>query len=182
MWGPGNQIDNSASTSTLIISDSVVQGGYPGGFHIITADPRLGELGNYGGSTPTIPLLPGSSAIDAVNATQCPATDQRGIPRPQGAACDLGAFEARTMLAVIVVGDGTVTSQPAGINCPTGLCAMDYAPGTVVTLTATPHAGSNVVWGGACFGSAQCVVTLTAAREVIAAFTSNFAYLPIMRK
>ena len=181
LWGNTAFIDGQIA-GTLTISDSVVQGGYPGGSNIITTDPRLGPLGDYGGSTPTIPLLPGSSAVDAVNAAQCPATDQRGIQRPQGAACDLGAFEARAMLAIIVVGDGTVTSQPAGINCPTDLCAMDYAPGTVVTLTATPHSGSPFVWGGAYWGSAQCVVTLTAAQVVIATFTSNLVYLPIMHR
>ncbi len=53
----------------------------------------LGTLGNYGGSTQTIPILAGSSAIDAGTDTGCPATDQRGIARPQGAHCDIGAFE-----------------------------------------------------------------------------------------
>jgi hypothetical protein len=58
------------------------------------ADPTLGQLGNFGGDTPTIPLLTGSPAIDAIDATACPAADQRGIPRPQGEHCDIGAFEA----------------------------------------------------------------------------------------
>jgi hypothetical protein len=38
-------------------------------------------------------LLPGSPAIDAGDNTHCPATDQRDIARPQGAKCDIGAFE-----------------------------------------------------------------------------------------
>src|SRR6185312_16287019 len=37
--------------------------------------------------------LPGSPAIDGGGADGCPKTDQRGITRPQGAACDIGAFE-----------------------------------------------------------------------------------------
>ncbi len=56
-------------------------------------DPELGVLGNYGGPTQTIPLLMGSPAIDAGGAGGCPATDQRGVPRPFGGACDIGAFE-----------------------------------------------------------------------------------------
>ena len=58
-------------------------------------DPRLAPLGKNGGPTKTMALLAGSPAIDAV-LTGCPppATDQRGIPRPQGARCDIGAFEA----------------------------------------------------------------------------------------
>ncbi len=41
-------------------------------------------------------LLLGSPAIDhgGTAADGCPATDQRGVIRPQGAACDIGAFEA----------------------------------------------------------------------------------------
>jgi len=56
---------------------------------------RLGVLGNYGGSTQTIPLLSGSYAIDKGYHATCPATDQRGVARPQGARCDVGAYESR---------------------------------------------------------------------------------------
>jgi predicted outer membrane repeat protein len=96
LWGnsattAGAQIYNNGGSS--VVSDSVVQGGYPGGTNIITTDPKLGPLGNYGGFTQTIPLLPGSSAIDTGNDTICPATDQRGVARWQGAHCDIGAFE-----------------------------------------------------------------------------------------
>lgn len=47
-----------------------------------------------GGPTPTIALLPGSPAIDAIPVGNCAvATDQRGVPRPQGPGCDIGAYE-----------------------------------------------------------------------------------------
>jgi hypothetical protein len=60
-------------------------------------DPMLGPLQNNGGPTPTRSLLPGSPAIDAVLATDCPppAVDQRGVTRPQGPRCDIGAYELR---------------------------------------------------------------------------------------
>ncbi|WP_189133176.1 CSLREA domain-containing protein [Wenjunlia tyrosinilytica] len=51
----------------------------------------VGPLADNGGPTDPHALLPGSPALDA--AAECPATDQRGIPRPQGAACDIGAYE-----------------------------------------------------------------------------------------
>jgi hypothetical protein len=38
-------------------------------------------------------ILTGSPAIDAADAALRPATDQRGVVRPQGAACDVGAFQ-----------------------------------------------------------------------------------------
>lgn len=59
------------------------------------ADPLLGPLGNNGGETDTVALLTGSPAIDAGNLARCPATDQRGFPRPQFGGCDIGAFEAQ---------------------------------------------------------------------------------------
>ena len=63
-------------------------------------DPLLGPLQDNGGPTFTHTLLPGSPAIDAIPLEACTdkdgnpiTTDQRGVLRPQGAACDLGAFE-----------------------------------------------------------------------------------------
>jgi hypothetical protein len=50
-------------------------------------------LQNNGGETQTHALLFGSLAIDAGNTVGCPATDQRGVARPQGNGCDMGAFE-----------------------------------------------------------------------------------------
>jgi len=66
-------------------------------------DPKLGQLGYYGGPTQTMPLLSGSPAIDAGNPNGCTdshghllKTDQRGKPRPDkedSGGCDMGAFE-----------------------------------------------------------------------------------------
>ena len=56
-------------------------------------DPLLGPLQNNGGPTWTHALNPGSPAIDAGDDTVTPSTDQRGVPRPQGSASDIGAYE-----------------------------------------------------------------------------------------
>jgi beta-glucanase (GH16 family) len=58
-----------------------------------STDALLGPLADNGGPTLTHALQPGSPAIDAAGADACPATDQRGVTRPQGAGCDAGAFE-----------------------------------------------------------------------------------------
>lgn len=59
-----------------------------------STDPQLGPLADNGGDTCTHELLAGSPAIDHIPVGSCPvATDQRGILRPQGAACDIGAYE-----------------------------------------------------------------------------------------
>ncbi len=69
-------------------------------------DPKLGQLGYYGGPTETMPLLSGSPAIDAGNPSGCTdglghllKTDQRGKPRPDKedtGGCDMGAYERQT--------------------------------------------------------------------------------------
>jgi predicted outer membrane repeat protein len=57
----------------------------------------LGPLANNGGYTQTHLLRKGSAAVDAGTGVGCPATDQRGISRPQGAACDVGGVEMRAV-------------------------------------------------------------------------------------
>ncbi len=56
-------------------------------------DAKLGLLQANGGETDTMALLTGSPAIDAGTNDGCPPVDQRGVARPQGTACDIGAFE-----------------------------------------------------------------------------------------
>jgi hypothetical protein len=57
---------------------------------------NLGLLQDNGGTTFTHALLPGSPALEAGNDLSCRPTDQRGITRPQGLHCDIGAFESET--------------------------------------------------------------------------------------
>ncbi|HEV2303143.1 MAG TPA: hypothetical protein VGR91_16370, partial [Stellaceae bacterium] len=71
-------------------------------------------------------------------------------------------------------GSGTVTSAPAGIDCP-GTCDANFAARTRVTLTAAPAAGWRFSgWGGACAGIGACKVTVNAAKSVAATFTQFF--------
>lgn len=63
------------------------------------SDPKLGALADNGGPTWTHALQTGSAAIDtgacSGNDGARVAVDQRGIARPQGAGCDIGAYEAQ---------------------------------------------------------------------------------------
>lgn len=61
----------------------------------MSGDPGLGLLDDNGGPTLTHALLPGSIAFDAIDDPfACTIdSDQRGVPRPQGPSCDIGAFE-----------------------------------------------------------------------------------------
>ncbi|MDR0201847.1 MAG: Ig-like domain repeat protein [Delftia acidovorans] len=155
-----------------------------------TGNPPLGPLASHGGPTQTLLNSTGSPALDGVACTAAPGTDQRGVVRPQGARCDIGAVEANVFQAALTVlasGAGGVSAQPsppaatgAVQDCghPGGLCQAGYgyfegAP-TLVTLAATPGPGhAFATWGGACSGSTPtCSVTIDAARSVQASFTA----------
>src|SRR5262249_28515029 len=74
------------------------------------------------------------------------------------AAFSLPAF----MLTVTKSGNGTgaVSSAPSGITCG-ATCSAPYTTGTVVTLTATPAAGSTFSgWSGGCAGTGTCTMTI----------------------
>jgi len=64
-------------------------------FGFSTGDPKLAALAVNGGPTQTMRLQPGSAAIDKIPARFCPATDQRGVTRPDvpGTPCDIGAYQ-----------------------------------------------------------------------------------------
>jgi hypothetical protein len=66
---------------------------FPAASDVVVSDALIGPLAANGGPTTTHALLDGSPAIDAADAAACPPTDQRGVRRPQGTGCDIGAFE-----------------------------------------------------------------------------------------
>ena len=66
-----------------------------------SGDPLLGPLQNNGGLTPTHDLLGGSQAFGAGDPNYCPATDQRGVKRPDGSYCDLGAIESAIVVTTL---------------------------------------------------------------------------------
>jgi predicted outer membrane repeat protein len=111
----GGEIFNSTSSPT--VSYSIVQGGYPGTGNL-NIDPLLGPLANNGSFTKTMALINGSPAIDAGNDGNCPAADQRGVPRPQRAHCDMGAYEAPVVFIVRSAGtvDGWVLESTETSN------------------------------------------------------------------
>jgi beta-mannanase len=68
-------------------------------------------------------------------------------------------------------GSGTVTSNPAGINCGS-TCSASFTENTSVTLTASPASGSIFGgWSGACSGTGSCTINMNNAQNVTALFT-----------
>lgn len=131
--------------------------------NIIGQDPLLGPLANNGGPTQTHALLFGSPAIDAGNPAppsgdppQCELTDQRGVTRPQGTFCDIGAFELEFVDVSInksslttQVTAGTPTSitytiilENIGDSETTGVTVVDPLPTGATLVNASSSQGS----------------------------------------
>jgi predicted outer membrane repeat protein len=96
---------------------NLVEDGSPACVPALTGDPMLGPLADYGGNTLTMELLAGSPAIDAGDDAHCGVYDQRGVHRPVGVHCDLGAFEAGGV--IIPTYTPTVTPTRTETNTPT---------------------------------------------------------------
>jgi len=100
----------------------------------------LSPLGNNGGPTQTHALPAGSPAIDASPADAgCEAADQRGVTRPQFAACDIGAFEVEV---VAVCGNGMIEGSEA---CDDG----NTTPGDCCSATCTIEPATTECRGSA---------------------------------
>jgi len=87
-----------------------------------TANPLLGALSANGGVGETMPLLRGSPAVNA-GGSSCAASavegadvDERGQPRPRGAACDLGAYEAGGDAGITLSGSASSTVAGASLE------------------------------------------------------------------
>lgn len=92
--GVGGTIDscNGVITSSGNNLDSGSTCGFGGG-SINNADPQLGPLQDNGGGTLSRIVSVGSPAVDAADDGLCVDFDQRGVGRPQGSHCDIGAYE-----------------------------------------------------------------------------------------
>ncbi|QBB72388.1 hypothetical protein ELE36_19555 [Pseudolysobacter antarcticus] len=148
---PGNRsgggIQNNSATAPVAIN-SIIAGnvgpdisgsntspGAGSSGNIIGGNPQLGVLANNGGPTWTMLPLPGSPAIDALTCTNAPATDQRGIARPQGPQCDIGAVEATL----------AESTAPPMITKVFGAAAITLNSTTSLTFTLTnPNAGRSL--------------------------------------
>ncbi|HZS14236.1 MAG TPA: choice-of-anchor Q domain-containing protein [Candidatus Dormibacteraeota bacterium] len=155
----------------------------------VDADPKLGALQSNGGPTETMALNPGSPAIDAASDTVCAAAvtasppgagglDQRSATRPQGAHCDIGAFE--------VVATTTTLSAPttAKAGDPLTLTAT-VSPAQPIpgepTGTVTFLDGSTVLGTGQLSGSSPDTAgfSLTAPSTGTHVLTARFEQTPL---
>jgi len=154
-----------------------------GDFYAINTSTGIGtKVGNSGGNSSIQDLTFGPNGIlYGVGAGKLYSINvTTGIPTLIGSNTSsydlrgiavLQTVPIKYTLTVTTSGQGTVTSNPVGIDCGTD-CIEDYASGIKVTLTAATVSGYTFVsWGGDCSGTTpSCVVSMTAVKNVTATF------------
>ena len=132
---------------------------------LVGLDAGIDALADNGGGTLTHALASDSPALDGAAAADCPPVDQRLVTRPQGPACDIGAFESASpgmpRLAPSPAAPPTPTSGAPtaeineNANCRSG-------PGTVYTVVGFVAAGSRSPIVGRDVGGRWWVIDLGA--------------------
>lgn len=138
-----NQGDNFFDSST---------GCSPVGSDITSASANLGSLALNSGTT--LNRLPntGSPVIDTASATYAPATDQRGVSRPQGSSDDIGSveFDAPADTTAPIIAQVTAVPSPTNDATPSYTFSSDEA-GTIAyggdcsSATTSATVGNNTV-------------------------------------
>lgn len=129
------------------------------------ANPLLAPLGDYGGPTQTMPLLPGSLAIDAGTSTGAPASDQRGQGRV--GTVDIGAFESQGFTIAVTSGSGQSTNISSAFSLPLVVTVTANNPsepvaGGLVTFTPLSSGASATLSGSPATLSAAGKASVTA--------------------
>jgi len=125
------------------IADFPPEAGVNLGNNLIGDNLQLGPLQDNGGPTMTVLPLPGSPAIDGADGANCPATDQRGVQRPQGVGCDIGAVEVTAAPSLMLPGDMTRdATSPDGAVALFTATATNYG-GDSITAICDPASGST---------------------------------------
>jgi hypothetical protein len=122
-------------TNTIVAENGGgdVAGDYSGSNDLIGGDPLLAPLGDYGGPTQTMALLPGSPAIGGGDAALAPATDQRGLPR--FGPTDIGAFEYQLKVTnTNASGLGSLAQAVANANGMPGAATVIVLPAVTGTI------------------------------------------------
>ncbi len=139
--------DNLLGTAVQTLESNL--GVSPAGTDVFTDTPLLAALGNYGGPTQTMALLPGSQAIDAGSNALIPSgvtTDQRGLPRIVNGTVDIGAVESGGFTIAVQSGDnqstvnGTAFANPLVVSV-TANNPAEPVVGGVITYTINPSGG-----------------------------------------
>jgi hypothetical protein len=141
----------------------------PPGIYTCGADCRAY---NYN-DTITLTATPAVGSVFTGWSGDCTGTETCSVTMTQ-AHFVTATFSVMTYTLIVDLagaGSGTVTSMPAGIHC-WAECIEEYDYNTLVTLAATPDAGSLFTgWSGDCAGATTCAVSMTEFRLAVANFS-----------
>jgi hypothetical protein len=163
--------------TTFTMTNTIVAGNTPNDIegppdsgstnNLVGGVPLLAPLGDYGGPTPTMALLPGSPAIGGGTANGAPATDQRGQPR--SGRIDIGAFQSQGFVLATVSGstpqsavDGKAFANPLAVMV-TASNPLEPVDGGIISF-AVPAGGASATLSAttAVIASGKAGVTATA--------------------
>jgi predicted outer membrane repeat protein len=126
---------------------------------LLGVNPLLAPLGNYGGPTQTMALLPGSPALGAGDFGVVrnppfpgpPFTDQRGIDRIMSGFVDIGAFESRGFTISVSSGSGQSAQINTAFAAPLVVSVASAFGEPVqggVVMFAPPNSGASCTFPG----------------------------------
>ncbi|MBX0330345.1 right-handed parallel beta-helix repeat-containing protein [Oscillochloris sp. ZM17-4] len=132
-----------------------------GDIQLTEQSPGILPLADNGGQTRTHALDAGSPAIDAADAAGCPDADQRGVARPRGTACDIGAYEYQppvldsvyTVTTTADSGEGSLRQAIIDSNANAGFDTITFSlpagPQTINLSSPLPTISGPAVIDGA---------------------------------
>lgn len=150
-WGHSSISMLTGALTSATINDSVLDHACPAGAtcnNTVALDPLLGPLQDNGGFSYTMALDALSPAVDAAEDAACTPGDQRGVPRPQLAGCDMGAYEYDGAAAAPASGGGSSSSSRVAHKpiAPSGLTTLQFGRiSVVVPASAIPAGQTNCV-------------------------------------
>jgi hypothetical protein len=102
VWGVMADLGHNLSSDNTPVWSS--------GTSLNNTDPRLLPLATNGGPTLTMALRAGSPALNTANCASTPPTDQRGVARPDGPGCDIGAYEGAGVFTLAIWRESAATN------------------------------------------------------------------------
>jgi uncharacterized repeat protein (TIGR01451 family) len=166
--GPNCYGFTAGSDATYNLDDSTSCGFSTANNSLSNTDPLLDPAGfnDNGGPTQTIALQPGSPAINAIpNGTNgCGTTvinDQRGVSRPQGPACDIGAVESTPSGADLAITKSAPNSVTSGNQLTYTLTVTNNGPLDATGVTVTDPLPKSVHFNSVASTKGTCVRSTT---------------------